>query len=56
MSHYHVENLPCLYKIEADFTHISHLLIESYGGRTVEDHPNLRNQCPGNFLGNAKNV
>ena len=33
------------------FIHLCHLFVESNGGRTVEDHTNLRNQCPEHFLG-----
>ena len=40
------------------FIHLRHLFVESNGGRTVEDHTNLRNQCPEHFLGgrSAKSV
>ena len=33
------------------FIHLCHLFVESNGGRTVEDHTNLRNQRPEHFLG-----
>ena len=38
--------------------HLSHLLVESYGGRAVEHHTNLRDQCPEHFVGerSAKNA
>ena len=34
-------------------THLGHLLVESYGGRAVEHHPNLGNQYPEHFQGEA---